>query len=1157
MGDKMIKTLKIVLLAAAAILLVLLLFGIALAVNLPWWMGFVFTGACAGLGTGAVLLRKIQARRKEQTFVQQVIEQDEARIRTMTAKEQTQEKELQERWKEAIASLQASHLRKQGNPLYVLPWYMVIGESGSGKTTSIGSAKLSTFSDVNRVSGISGTRNCDWWFFEQAILLDTAGRYAMPVDQGKDKEEWRQFLNLLVKYRKKEPIHGLIVTVAADKLLEAAPEAMAEDGKSIRSRIDELMRVLGAKFPVYVLVTKCDLVQGMTQFCERLPEEGLDQPMGYVNQDLSTDVGTFLDRAMNTITERLRNLRLLLLHSAGSAEPGLLLFPEEFGNLRRGLEQFMKGAFLANPYQETPILRGIYFSSGRQEGSPYSHFLNSLGLVGERDVLPGTNRGLFLHDFYSKVLPRDKGLFAPTKRALEWQTLTRNLGLTTWVIFGIVVCGLMSYSFVKNLRTVRESSNEFAKAPPLQRELLADMIVMDRFGQSILKVERSNRGWWTPRFGLTESIRVEEGLKAKYCKQFREGFLTSFDRKLAGEMSAFSASTSDEATAQYVDHLVRRINLLRARLSGQGLEMISKMPQPAYLAFLSPGGQDVGQDIRKKFGSLYFYYLAWRTDTSDVNQEIGILQGWLRHVLASRGSNFQWLVVWAEKQSGSPPVSLKEFWGGSRPVSGERPISPAFTRKGKEQVDAFVAEIESATADSVAVSGQKAALAKWYPQACLSAWGQFAAGFQRGIDSLQGQKEWQGVAARVATDQGPHMSFVARLASELDFLGEEENLPAWFQQVYQYQSIRSQSQAAGVAAKATESGKKLLARIERTLGKGTEGGSSAALAAQKTYEEYLASLTAVSQACASRAQAFQLASQTFGEDPAAGKSPIYAGLGAASRLKSAVAGNRPADEVVSKLITGPFDFLWAYVRNEAGCQMQSTWEQTVLAESQGATGRQAATLLLGPEGLVWKFVKGPAAPFLTRTLKGYTGKDVLGAKLQFTPEFYQFLSKGASVAVAAAASAGGQPGPTGVSIKGLPTDANPDARVKPHGTRLELTCATGPQTLVNLNYPVNKVFQWSPDSCTDVTLQISVGNLTLKKTYPGEQGFPAFLQDFPGGQHTFTAAQFPAERAALEQMGIRQIRVSFRFSGEKAVVAGAAKAAPGTAPRTIYACWAP
>jgi type VI secretion system protein ImpL len=176
-------------------------------------------------------------------------------------------------------------------------------------------------------------QNCDWWFSRQAIIIDTAGRYAIPVDQGRDKEEWQQFLHLLVKYRKKEPIHGLIVTIAADKLLGSAPEALDEDGRTIGRRIDELMRVLGAKFPVYLLVTKCDLIQGMTQFCDHLPEKSLDQPMGVINQDLSTDPAAFLDRAIETITERLRNFRLLLLHPAEprTADPGLLLFRKSSG----------------------------------------------------------------------------------------------------------------------------------------------------------------------------------------------------------------------------------------------------------------------------------------------------------------------------------------------------------------------------------------------------------------------------------------------------------------------------------------------------------------------------------------------------------------------------------------------------------------------------------------------------------------------------------------------------------------------------------------------------------------------------------------------------------------------------------------------------------
>ena len=233
----------------------------------------------------------------------------------------------------------------------------------------------------------------------------------------------------------------MVVTVAADKLLESGPEALEEDGRSIRLRIDELMRVLGAKFPVYVLVTKCDLVQGMTQFCDQLSDKGLDQAMGLINHDFSKDAGAFHDRAIHTIAERLRDLRLLLFHKSESkgVDPSLLLFPEEFERLKVGLNAFIKGAFQENPYQETPILRGLFYSSGRQEGSPYSHFLNALGLIGEREVLPGTNKGLFLHDFFARILPRERTLFAPTLRAIEWSQLTRNLGLASWIAVALAV----------------------------------------------------------------------------------------------------------------------------------------------------------------------------------------------------------------------------------------------------------------------------------------------------------------------------------------------------------------------------------------------------------------------------------------------------------------------------------------------------------------------------------------------------------------------------------------------------------------------------------------------------------------------------------------------------------------------------------------------
>ncbi len=1158
MRDQLLKLLKIILLVAAGLLAILVVFGVVLVLDWPWWVGVFLVLVLAGLAVGGLFLRRILLRRKEQRFVQAVIAQDEARVKAVSGKERDELAALQGRWKEAVEALRRSHLRKYGNPLYVLPWYLVMGESGSGKTTSISSAKLSSpFAGVTRTSGISGTRNCDWWFFEQAILLDTAGRYAIPVDEGRDKEEWQGFLKLLVKYRKKEPLHGLIVTVAADKLLRANAAELEDDGLNIRRRIDELMRALGVKFPVYVLVTKCDLVQGMTPFCDHVPEKSLEQPMGVVNQDLKRDVVAFLDSAMTEMGERLRNLRILLLHQveSRSVDPGLLLFPEEFDHLKKGLGIFMQAAFRENPYQETPILRGLFFSSGRQEGTPYSHFLSALGLIGEKEVLPGTSRGLFLHEFYSKILPRDRKLFAPTTRAIEWGTLTRNLGLTSWILIGVALCGLLSFSFVKNLGTIRMVSREFAGLPAIKGETASEVLAMDRIRESILKVERQNQNWWVPRFALNESRAVEAGLKERYCRLFQSVFLSSFDRRMSNLMATITPATPDAVIGQYAVHLTRRVNVLKARLEGKGLSELLSAPQAPYVGSGAGVDENLRPEDRKRFGSLYVYDLVWRTDAGDLNKEMSVLQAWLKHVVSVRGGNLQWLATWVDRQSGLPSVTLPEFWGGAPGVAGEVAVPPSFTRKGKEQLDALVRELDQAYPEPGAIAALRARLDTWYRSAFFDAWYAFGSAFPKGVDRLRGVRSWQQVVARTATDEGPYLALLGRMASEMEPVVGGGDTPHWVRQLYRIKAAKdegtAQAKEKGTLEKTAEKGKQLLSIVDRLFGGESGVTPEARLRAAKAYQEYSGALAAIVQATASRNQVYQLASQAYSEDPATGKSPFLAAQGAVSRLRTEVAAPRPADEMLGKLLWGPVALLWTYARDETGCYLQAQWEEKVLAESQGARGHQAIQMLLGPDGLVNKFLKGPAAPFMGRGLKGYYAKEALGGTIPFAPTFFPYLTRGVPAATVAAAKPS-----YSVTIQGLPTDANPEAQTKPQAARLELQCQAGPQSLVNLNYPVSRTFTWSADTCGDVVLQVEVGKVTLTRKYSGEQGFPEFLQDFRGGSRTFLPTEFPGESEALARLGIRFIRVNYHFSGDRPVV-GQAMALPGEAPRSIAACWAP
>jgi type VI secretion system protein ImpL len=1156
MKDSFMKFLKIFLIAAAAVLVILIILGVVLVLNWPWWVGLFLLLGLVGLAIGCLFLRNILQRRKEQRFVQTVIEQDESSARNLAENERSAQRELQDRWKEAVEALRQSHLRKYGNPLYVLPWYLVMGESGSGKTTAISSAHLSSpFAELRHSSGISGTKNCDWWFFEQAILLDTAGRYTLPVNEGKDKDEWQKFLTLLVKYRPKEPINGLIITMAADKLLEAKPETLQEDGKVIRKRIDELMRVLGMKFPVYLMVTKCDLIQGMTQLCDYLPEKSLDQAIGAINEDLSSDVSTFLEHTISTIGERLRNLRILLLHQpkAKSGDPGFLLFPEEFENLKKGLGSFIKAAFSENPYQETPILRGIYFSSGKQEGTPYSHFLKALGMIADKEVLPGTSRGLFLHDFFATILPKDKALIAPTKRAIQWSALTRNIGLTAWVVICIALCGILSFSFVKNLRTIRAVPQEFVRPLALRHEILPDLITVDRFRQAILTVEGQNRNWWIPRFGLNESIEVEMRLKNRYCALFQDDFLKSFDAQMKKTMSVFTTSSPNEVVDQYIIHLVRRINLLKARLDKQGIEALQKRPQPYYISRLSAGDQATESEARDKFGYLYLYYLIWRSNTGDISREVSDLQAWLDFLLKVKGSNLLWLITWVDRQGGIPYVTLADFWGGNRDTQGERTVQPAFTRKGKELIDSIVKEIEAAVIDPVMMTSYRASFQGAYKNACIESWQSFGSAFSKGTDRLKGPKEWGQMATKMATDQGPYFALLDRMVTELEPVATGGGAPQWVQQVYQLQAVKvlKDRGGQGIIDKAAQQGKKIAESIEKTVGKGAVGEaieSQTALA--KSYQEYRGALDAVATGAASRNQSFQTAHQVFNEDPATGKSPFFMAQGAATKMKFAMTGGKPSEDLLWRLLAGPTDYFWTYMRAETACLLQSQWEEKVLAETQGETGQRATQVLMAQDGAVWKFVKGQglAAPFIGWSMqKSYYAKEALSGAISFNPAFFAFLSKGVKAQIASS----GKPQSQSVTIKGLPTDTNAEARLKPQSTKLELRCAAGSQTLMNYHYPVSKIFNWTPDGCNDVVFQIDVGENVLIRKYPG---FPDFLQDFKGGQHTFYPTDFPAEKAALDRLGVKYIRVNYQFSGEQGILAQKA-ALPGQVPKDIARCW--
>ncbi|HEY6925166.1 MAG TPA: type VI secretion protein IcmF/TssM N-terminal domain-containing protein, partial [Steroidobacteraceae bacterium] len=196
------------------------------------------------------LVRELKAARASKKLVQAVAKQEDP----SSARGAADTRQMQQRFEEATNALQKSGKGKKS--LYDLPWYIIIGPPGAGKTTVIVNSGLS-FPLAQKfgkeaLRGVGGTRNCDWWFTDQAVLLDTAGRYTtQDSDESSDAAGWMSFLALLRKYRRRRPINGVLVAMSIADLASQSQSERLQHVAAVSERLAELRRELRINLPVY------------------------------------------------------------------------------------------------------------------------------------------------------------------------------------------------------------------------------------------------------------------------------------------------------------------------------------------------------------------------------------------------------------------------------------------------------------------------------------------------------------------------------------------------------------------------------------------------------------------------------------------------------------------------------------------------------------------------------------------------------------------------------------------------------------------------------------------------------------------------------------------------------------------------------------------
>ncbi len=198
----------------------------------------------------------------------------------MTAQELA---ELRDKMKEALGTLRKSKVGRRH--LYELPWYVMIGPPGAGKTTAIVNSglqfPLAEAMGKSAIGGVGGTRNCDWWFTDNAVMIDTAGALRPRKAMRRPTAAPGGFLGLLKKHRKRQPINGAVIAISLSDLSMQDETTQKGHANAVRRRLHELREKLGVRFPVYVLFTKADLIAGFTEFYDTLGKEDREQVWGF------------------------------------------------------------------------------------------------------------------------------------------------------------------------------------------------------------------------------------------------------------------------------------------------------------------------------------------------------------------------------------------------------------------------------------------------------------------------------------------------------------------------------------------------------------------------------------------------------------------------------------------------------------------------------------------------------------------------------------------------------------------------------------------------------------------------------------------------------------------------------------------------------------
>jgi len=459
---------------------------------------------------------------------------------------------LKDRMKQALARLKKG---RRGRHLYDQPWYVMIGPPGSGKTTALQNSglhfPLAEDAESGPVSGVGGTRLCDWWFADEAVLIDTAGRYTtQDSDAVVDRAGWRAFLDLLRHTRPRQPINGVIVVLSLVDLAAMDQAERSAHARSVRLRINEITERLRLRVPVYVVLSKADQVRGFDAYFEDLDTTGRAQVWG-MTFPVDAGVGAF-SREFRLLVDRLAERQAERLQAERAAERRALIgnFPLQVASLETPLAEFLTQAFAGSRLDPAPLLRGVYMTSATQQGTPIDRLTGMLARtfgVDQKHVSslrPVSGRGYFIARLLRDVVLNEALLVSHRPEWMRRRRILRAAGFSAVAVGTAAVALLLWRTGVENRIAIEQADESVGAYRQLLGSTTLDPVSDDDLSHvgplldAAGNLRRVDVGWSPRLYGVSQQGKLEQSSRVIYEGALERAFLPRLLWRLERQMRA-------------------------------------------------------------------------------------------------------------------------------------------------------------------------------------------------------------------------------------------------------------------------------------------------------------------------------------------------------------------------------------------------------------------------------------------------------------------------------------------------------------------------------------------------------------------------------------------------------------------------------------------